>query len=385
MSTQHADVFKGGTVVAVADVGNASAGVAIFVLKRHAPAHLLLAARQYVPLGRTEATLEALYTECGAVIEQIAKEYAVKFPGGKRVQAVHLIVHSPWIRSKTVRMESVFADETIVRGGMISSLARSILAQEHEYEHAEIVEKSIIRTEVNGYVTKKPEGKRGNSLAVSALLSACDVSLRGRLEDMVLLSFGVHPVIHSGAAVLNALVAQGICVEDATVVDMTGESTCITSIRSGLIVGEQIVPEGVHSIVRRVAGTGLPEETLALIRMVSDGRGDDAACEAVKTAMSNSEPELARLFGEPCATLAAKRRLPNQLYLLTHPDLMPWFTQFFSRIDFAQCTLTLQPYTVLPLTARVFDAAITLSSPSMQDSGLLADGILVNSSMQDEI
>ena len=68
---------------------------------------------------------------------------------------------------------------------------------------------------------------------------------------------------------------------------------------------------------------------------------------------------------------AAIHRLPDTLVLLAHPDILPWLSKFFSRIDFAQFTVTTQPFTVrtmLPNNAPG-DASQTAQG-SAEDPGL---------------
>src|SRR3989344_3073449 len=71
---------------------------------------------------------------------------------------------------------------------------------------------------------------------------------------------------------------------------------------------------------------------------------------ATRAAIAKAEPEIVKAFGEIFGRLSASRRLPNRLLLLAHEDLSPWLVRFFSRIDFAQFTVTTRPFSPAPLS-----------------------------------
>ncbi len=159
---------------------------------------------------------------------------------------------------------------------------------------------------------------------------------------------------------------------------MASEGTNFVVIRDGITTDHATIPEGKNSILKRISGNGMTEETLTLLRLIARGECHDPACEAVQIAMAKAEPELVRAFGEVIAKLVMQQRLPNHLILATHEDLIPWLSSFFSRIDFAQFTTTTQPFAVTPLKPVDF-AHLALPETGIQvDTGILIAAALVN-------
>jgi len=70
------------------------------------------------------------------------------------------------------------------------------------------------------------------------------------------------------------------------------------------------------------------------------------SAEAVQKAVAASEQDLVKTFAEAIGSITAAERVANNLLLITHPDLEPWLSRFFSRIDFAQFTITTLPFAV---------------------------------------
>jgi hypothetical protein len=132
-----------------------------------------------------------------------------------------------------------------------------------------------------------------------------------------------------------------------------------------------------RTILQRVAPAGIPEETLALIRMIERDECSEPACEAIENAMARAEPEMVKTFGEGMAACVVQGRLPTRLLLLAHPDLALWLSKFFARIDFTQFTQTTQPFSVETLSLEELDAYVVPEKGVALDTGLALSCALV--------
>ena len=94
--------------------------------------------------------------------------------------------------------------------------------------------------------------------------------------------------------------------------------------------------------------------------------------------MARVEIDLARVYGDALTKIAVPTRLPPNLILITHSDLIPWLTTFFARIDFTQCTLTTQPFSVHALGASELASVVTSKITAPVDIELLIAAALVN-------
>ena len=91
----------------------------------------------------------------------------------------------------------------------------------------------------------------------------------------------------------------------------------------------------------------MPEETLSMIRALETDSCSNDECRRIADALVQTEQRLTRAFGERLSLLAAPRRLPNTLVLLAAEEILPWLSEFFGRIDFAQFTTTTLPFSVI--------------------------------------
>jgi hypothetical protein len=376
------NLAKRGGVVAVADIGGGSAAVAYVSIKLGEPACVLAAERSVLPLE--ERSKEATITGIGSALVEAAQKaeqsYRAKNPKASSPGSLYCIVRAPWTRSKTAHARSDLPEATVVTGAMIGELAKKALAAEKELDKKNLLEASVVRVELNGYPTGNPEKQRAHSLSVAALVSECDPQLRASVEAGLSRAFPhLKPTYRSSArAILAALEERADRGEDHFIVEVLSEATALIAVREGGPAEQQVVAEGVRSLLKRVAPGGMPEETLNLVRLLATDQCSTEACANIQAAMLKIEPELVRVFGEGMTALASSRRLPNTLILAVQKEMVPWLTKFFSRIDFSQFTQTTKPFAVEALSPADLERQVVPVRGVTLDTGLALSVALVN-------
>jgi len=373
---------RGGKIIAVADIGSGSAGFGIFQVPSHGPAIALAAERAVLPIEeRTpQAAIAAIAAELTKVGQKVIAASAGKTGGKPRhPELLVCVIRAPWTNAEAVREGSHFEKEMTVTGPMISELAKKTLARATTVDQAHFLDANVARVELNGYPTKKPEGKKANELAVTSLISGCDPDIRASIERAL---EGILPhtprQLRGGARTLLTVLREYASQQDYVAVDMGGEGSAMTVVRDGAPSEQILVPEGVYTILRRISTTGIPEETLSLMRMLAREECSGPACDSTLQALARVEPELVKIFGEAMAKCAATRKIPNNFFLVTHPDMADWLAKFFSRIDFTQFTRTAQPYAVRVLAPKDMSAWVSEAPGVVLDCGLAVGGALVN-------
>lgn len=364
---------------AVADIGSGSGGVCILATNGTTPAHIIAAQRCTLSFEeRSEDATIAGIIGMLAEASQKAIALAQKNTSVGALSGVYAVVRGPWTRSKTIRATTEIPEHTHVDGAMISKIAKDALAHDTQFDSANIMEAIVMRVELNGYATARPEGKHAETIAVSVLVSDVDPRLRTGILETLTRIFSVQPILRSGLrALLSTMRESSVLPKECVLVDITSEATHVVAIRKGVPAETAVVGEGKRSILKRLAGDKMPEEVLGLMRLLEEDTCESAACQALQASIAQVEPELVRVFGEAMSTLAARRRLPNPLIIAAHENLLPWLTRFFSRIDFSQFTVTTRPF-----VARAIDpehlADIIDVPRDVSDRGLLIAASLVN-------
>lgn len=334
-------------VVAVVDIASGGATVALITCPKDAASTLLASARSALSLEeRTDEQRKGLIGEqVGETAAQAMKLYAAAGHAAP-VSEVFVFVHMPWARTEMLHAHAAYDHEQKILDTHIAALVKESLKTARTIDLRQLLEGSVVRVELNGYPTARPEGKYARSLAVTAIASDADAKVRSAVEGAIHRSFPVARISWRTTLRSFMTVARECLPQDSyLVVNVGATDTHIASVHEGRM-DQLVIPEGAGTILKRLAGQRSPEEVLTYFRMLSRDACSSETCESLRQAMASVEPELVRVFGEGISKLAATRKVPNCTILAAHPDLEQWLAQFLSRIDFAQFTVTTLPLEV---------------------------------------
>src|SRR3989338_487006 len=380
----HSGGKIGGKVIAVADVGGDSAGVAIIHVLPGEPAAILASERLSLPFGErtpeqaTSGALSLLDEACKKVLEKYAGAYA-----GRRARPVvsaYAIIHSHWTSSKTLQANEVFPTEERITDSVIEKLARSALGKEGQLDRSKLIEASVISIELNGYKTRNISGKRAHEVQISALVSGFEPPVRTGITETLQRNFSVSsPILrsemHALFSVLNESAPQSL---DRVIIEMGSDSTNCIVIHEDAAMENILVAEGTNTILRRISASAPAEETLSLMRMIARDACESDACQKLSAALASIEPELARIFGEAMGRLASSRHLPNPLTIIVRAEFAPWLCLFFSRVDFGQFTITTRPFSPLALAPGDLGRIAETQENAVVDTSLALAASFVN-------
>ncbi|MBI5469744.1 hypothetical protein HY968_00270 [Candidatus Kaiserbacteria bacterium] len=328
-------------IVIVVDIGSASASVSIVALRKYGPSKVLSSHR--VALAMEDRLPDHAAQAMGRAITEASQKSLASPIAHEAPQDVFAIVRAPWTSSTSERVTQIFPAETRITDEVIAGMAKAALAQARNLDTQNLLEAKVIRMELDGYQTQKPAGKHARGVSVSALLTTIQPSIRESCERALSVASPAHKIkFRSHTRALLMIASQTENYADAIIIDMGSEGTGITSVKKGVVSSVEL-DVGTHSILLTI-GSGPPEETLTLMRMLEDEKCDTDACKALSAALGKAEPELTRKFGDSFVQLGKNGHLQNDLLLLVHPDMAPWLARFLERIDFSQFTITTQPF-----------------------------------------
>ncbi len=373
-----------GKVVLIADVDDMSVGIAVLQLSHSGPARALACERRMLPIEeRNESQALAGITQLfDQTLESLIKKYLTldaKKPSVP-IDEGYAIVRAPWTHFRSAEAEEKFEKPRTITQDMISALAKKALDASAAANRTTILEAGVMRVALNGYATSKPLSKHAEQLAVVAFESDLNPELRRALDT----AFGKHVagrklVIKSGAtALLTVLHELFPNVHRSVILEIGASSSRIAIMRKDSVMQTVQVPEGMATILKRVSNATLPEEIMTQLRMLTAETCSTDACKALKDTMARAEPEITKVFGEAFASLAAARRFPNTAILCAPHELTPWLEGFFSRIDFAQFTATMQPLEVESLSGEFLSRMVIFQPGAPTDIGLSIAGGYVN-------
>ena len=377
---------KKSEVVAIVDIGSASIGAAFLKVHSDAPSEIIWSRRLLVPSADREKpqVLSAIATALSQISAKGTSPSSTTHTSLEKPHKLYAVVHAPWAKSLSFQTEELFEKDEKISAAMIEKASQKSLKDLVYGKDTELLEANVMRVELNGHPSSAPIGKLARELTVHILATQIETSTKKVFADALRAVFpALQPIWRSHIrSVISFTRENPAFPKDCCVIDMTNEGTTISVVRNNMLSQQITVSEGIDRIVSELSPKGLPEETLGLLRMLERDQCAGGMCDEIKSRMGSSEPELVRRFAAPLGKLAEERPLPNKILLFTHPDLLGWLGHFFSRLDFAQFTITAQPFSVSTISPKDLERWVLSASGTASDSSILLASALVHNERQ---
>jgi hypothetical protein len=288
---------------------------------------------------------------CVAFVDAYSKSDGSRECGPISSIEVHL--GAAFAEAGTATYTAKFAETQTVTDSLIASAAEKALSLLPKTDRI-VIESHVMRVCVNGYSTAKPVGKSGTSITVTVFQSTAEAPIRTRLEQVLNQALPGQPLLwRSFARDLMSVLRAHAPSRHHLIISMEGTASHCVSLRGDEIASHASVNFGTGHIFEQLAGNGSLEETRTLVRLAGKDACSTPACEAIRAKLAATEPLIVKTFGDEFASLSQVYRLPNNCLILGDADMAPWFEHVFSRLDFAQFTITSQPLEVSPFQITV--------------------------------
>lgn len=362
--------------VGIIDIGSGFARVALAEHTADGLTRIVSSAETLITLP--EETSEHSLTALGDRLTTVCTLALTSVTGHPTVSTVYVFMHAPWATSLVTERTERFDQPTRITELHIKKMAQDALSDFKDFDMNSMMEAAVLRTVLSGYPVRDPEGKTAESLSISVIASGMSQIAKRSIESVVHQFFPVATLqwrSHT-RAILNSLSYSADLERDAITLDIGVDSSHFMSVREGVCIAQRDISEGLRTILSRLQQTHSPEETLGYIRMLSTDRCEGDMCDALQTAMALAEPHIVKSFGEALSYLASRRKLAQDLVLITHRDTEDWLSQFCTRLDFSQFTASTLPFQVRTPHSYIPESRVVSITPV--HSSLLVCAALVN-------
>jgi len=343
-------------VYLVVDVGNFSVGVALVYLQENHIPEIILNRRLSLPLTEKwnkEKSLDDICQNLQKLLKIVLKESAktlhisLKKLETKKIKDVLCIVSSPWCISKIKSYGIKEKTPTEITPRLIDLITKKInkydletpespekqaknLAKIGESEELyKIIEKKIIQTKLNGYITFDPINKMAREIELSIFEGKILKKAIGKIGSTIHAQVSANILFHSfsltGFAIIEEMFPES---HDYLLVEVGGEITELTSVRDGLIVGSTYLESGKNLFLRNVTkefGVN-PDIALSFIKLFYEKRSEKEFNNKIKDVIKHSELEWIDNFKKTLSTL--KEKLPVKIFLAMESPLVPFWSEF---------------------------------------------------------
>lgn len=378
-------------VFMVCDIG--VGGVAIGIVETNAteklPARVLLSERRSLAFSGKQRDERQTIEQLGTLVQELGTTVLsthVK-AGGAPINEIICFIHAPWVHTEATYSERVFERPTTITAELIGEVANEASRKKNTLPDADVFEKVVTRILLNGYRTRKPERKEAFRLGVSVLMSSMHDGMRQALNQALGATVPGRTIVYQSASFVLGVVIEEYAhnPENYTLVDITSDITSASVMRAGSLLTYATGDVGWRTIIEKLSADSQtqPEEILSKVRMVAEDTCSDAVCSELLDALKKAEPTFVNAYGKMLATLAGSERLPGAIVLIAPPDVGDWFTNLFSRVDFAQFTIAERPFIVEQLFAQFLERSIKFKEGLRLDTGIAVAAGFVHMRVRD--
>lgn len=347
---KHAPAIR---YVALCDVANGSVGAALVRMSPEQKPELLFTFR--TPLPYEVGTREVLPGLTEALTKaSTALFYAITthIPTGAAFE-VRVFVHAPWCSTVTERTPLPFTRESVVTKKLLNTVTARAL-EDVVPDGMTCIDKHVRSIALNGYSVDNPIGKKARSATITVVRSFIESRIATVIQDTLLKQFPNH-TIEMDAFVFALTQNKSLCPDntDATIVDIGGLYTAITTIQGSEIMYTHVVPLGHRTIVAALSALYEdPVQADSQLGLYFNNAATPSQARKIEDALAQHENTAVRVLGDNLAHIVQQHgKVPHQVLLSVGTALAPWFEKLLGKIDFAQFTSTARPFEVVRIAA----------------------------------
>jgi len=334
---------------------------AAFIRKEHSNKCEVLCAQHTHIVFNEDTSAENLAKSIRSAIAKTASkivEYIAREPALAHAHFdVHVYIHAPWSSSSSRRYEMRLPEPTLITKSVLRTHTRQVDIKEVPIGYTEFFRR-ITSIELNGYLTTNPYEKRAESIAVTILSSIMATPIHVALSGAIADAFP-QQTCHITPFIYDVIRAQydGEDTKSYALIDIGDVYTSIKAIRGKTIVNTGSLNFGTRDVLEPLMRTSADDRAhaLSLLAMYTDNTLTPIKMKEIEHALASTEVAWIKAFGDACAKMSQRAKLPSRAYIIAPKEATAWFEDIVERFDFGQFTVTgkaLQAEVISPVALR---------------------------------
>lgn len=334
-----------------------------------------------------EASWRCTADALGKVINKLLRD----FPSGPG--AVLCVFSSLWFVSRVkiigIRKEKSFEIKKNFFGELLGEEEKkfkeeSFLAGALWKNELRFIEHENIKTELNGYFTESPAGKKAKSVSAHFYLSLGIKQAMDKMEKEILKNFGGIPLLFRTFPFVAFFVLNNIIrtKESFLAVEINGETTDIYLIKNNALSEVASFSRGINFLIKNMTTelNTFPGEALSALRVYLRGHRSPESSGKIDALIKQSKEEWLSFFNKTMADIAENAPLPQTVFLLSDKIAGNLFVDCVQNNDLAKFTVLGKPLKVINIKpdwmAHYFDFNST--APNDNDIVLMFESFFAN-------
>ncbi len=248
----------------------------------------------------------------------------------KRITKLFCIFSSPWYISETKVLKTHKLEPFLIKDDTVMEFIQ--VANTEAEKGQEVLERKIIRVNLNGYVTQNPIGKRANTLEVSVVESFTDKNFLNDVRQIIDRYFGVEEKHFHSLPLASFAVIRNIFKhqENFLMINITSLLTEVSLIKDGLLHETVTLPIGsqkiIDMVVNRLNVTNAVAETL--FQLYQGDYVENAVNKKLTEIIDEFKKAWTENLDQALSHLSIGLSLPPNCYLICQTPLRHFFSDF---------------------------------------------------------
>ncbi|MBI4120670.1 MAG: hypothetical protein HY457_00220 [Parcubacteria group bacterium] len=376
----------------IVDVGSASIGVALALLRKDGEPTVFYSRRKEMPFQSTlhfEKFFKGMGTTLTAALRDVAsqgmlrvpREYARSIP-----DEVVCVLGAPWhalaTKTVTVKRGEPFTITNDILEQSLEREAASFREKAFGTESVILLEKHVMRATVNGYPISVPQGKHGEELSLVLYLSfAPEYVVRIIRESYARVFHETRITFHSHLFSFFSVVRDlWPHIDDSLLVRMSGEVVEIGLVADGALRDVLSFPMGTNIFVRDImkARNISPLEAKSLLSVVLTGKGSREVSAEVFKLVRNREEILLRAIRKALSSISPVPFLLQGIFISADPAFAGWLKSILAKEALLGTVFADASVPVHVLSGETLAPHIKLPNPREEDTFLTVETIFAD-------
>ncbi len=356
--------------VIILDIGSASIGGAIVLIKKNSPPVVLYSVRKQIKM-KDDVNFSRFLSLMSDTLESVLSELSkVSKVSTKRT---FCILSSPWYTSMTHFIKIEKKIPFIVTHKMIDTLIDkevSVISSDIVKGKKivggvpRVIDVQNIQTKLNGYETGNPYNKKTKLVEVTLFVSIGSEKTIKLIEDKVLRIF--HNNIEFSSFSLASFVAIRDIFNESNFlsIDITGEVTDVSMVKNNVLIKNTAFPLGRNFLIRRIASgfNTTVEEASSLFSMFNAGKNDPLTSDKLNKILTEAKKEWIASFAEVLHLFSRDFSIPYSVFITADNDVQEWFKSAINEENFGQFTLVNNEFEIKILNEKLMSKFCSIKS-----------------------
>ncbi|MSU55334.1 MAG: hypothetical protein EXS46_02220 [Candidatus Taylorbacteria bacterium] len=379
----------------VLDIESGSIGAGLYMNRPGKKPIVLYTAREnfvYQKDLNGQVLFSAMFKALETILDRIENAGLVGINENKNVLHViggyDAVLSSPWYLSEIKTLKALYATPHQISQSSINKLfdteerefeSKSEISQQNKNADPYLLlERKILRTNLNGYSTDKPIGKTARELELIVAISLTPRVFLEGIKSAVTRKFPSHQLgLHTFSLAAFSTIRDIYSQEDDFIfMHVGGEVTDIVVVKKGTIADTASFPLGRNTILRDTEKifSGTPHGALeSLVKIALENKSHSLDLSKIQIAINDTKTSWLKFFNDALSSFSDKSFLPNTLFFQDNSPFSKIFMEFLKGAESNRFTVTSQPFSVIAIDASLSKILVDYEKDIVNESSIAVE------------